>query len=109
MERTQPVHPRPAQDAADGGPAEAERMGDALAVVAQPAQGKNLFCEGRRGGARRSVRARRLIAQTSGSGLTEATHPLGGRFRADVEAGCGQLQRQSMVHNLSGKQLSTES
>ncbi len=78
IERTQPVHPRPAQDAADGSAAEAERMGDAPAVVAQPAQGKNLFCERRRGGAWRSVRARRSIAQTSGSGLTEAAHPLGG-------------------------------
>ena len=43
IERREPVHALAAQDAADGRPTQAQRVGDAPAVVAQPAKRQNLF------------------------------------------------------------------
>src|ERR1019366_1587215 len=45
IERAQPVHARPAQDPADRGATESERLGDAPAVVSQLPKSQNLFYE----------------------------------------------------------------
>src|SRR5580704_5256857 len=43
IERLEPVHAVAAKDAADGSAAQAKRVGDPPAVVAQPAKSQNLF------------------------------------------------------------------
>ena len=107
IERAQTVEPGAAQEAADGGAAQAESAGDAMAGITQPAQGGDLFRQGRSGPARRAYRSGAPIPEPGRSVLPEAPHPLGRCLRAHVETGCSLFQREALLKNLLRKLRST--
>jgi len=107
IERTQPVHTRTMKDAAHGRAAELDLAGDPPAVPAQPAKSKNLFYESGGGLAMAEARPRAAVSKRFGSTLLVAADPFGRRLRADIEAGCSQLQRQALVQDSSSELPST--
>jgi hypothetical protein len=107
LERSSGVEFQTGEDAADGGAAQADGLGDAHTGPALTAQ---LFDAGHLFGGnatRGAMRARRAIAQSRHTALTEAADPLGGRLPAELELGRGRVQAQLPRQNSLGELLST--
>src|SRR5271165_1225168 len=94
LQRASGVESQAGEDAADGGTAQTGGLGDAHAgpaLTTQRFDKSRFFCGDTTG---RVMRARRAIAQSGGTALAEATHPLGDRLPAQFEGGRGLLQTE---------------
>ena len=97
------------EDAAHRGAAQARVLRDPIAGPALPAQGLDALDLLAGGRTMQPVRTRTAVSKTCRPLLPKAPYPLGRRLRRDAEAGRGQLQRHTLLHDFPGQQLSTPS
>src|ERR1700732_3903612 len=103
---TQPGAP---QDTAYGGGAQSRGLGNLVTRTMLPAQCEDGVSEGGRRTARAMPRTRGAVQQASRALDAIAADPFGDRFRSDVEAGRGPLQRHPSHHLLHQRFSTTQS
>src|SRR5581483_5701797 len=102
MQMTPAVELRAAEDAADGGGAEAGGLGNLVSGTQLATKRDHLRHEQRRGSARAMQWPRRTITQAGQPQGAIATEPLTGSFPADAEPGCSRVQRHLLDHDFFG-------
>jgi len=107
LQQGQAVQAQAAQNTTDGSGAEAGSNSNATTSPAPPPELDNLLHQIGWCGLTQAMGTRTAIVQASPSFAAKATHPLGCRFRADVERGCSRVQPQLLNQNFSDKCLST--
>src|SRR5208283_1627644 len=101
------VELEPAQDAADGGPAEACGLRDAQPGPALTAQCLDPLRQLRLGGPTQAERPATTVHKSGLPQLAIACHPFGRGLRAHVGGGCGRRQRASALDHPLGHLFST--